>query len=126
MPPDDTERNRWLDFFHPDGGDPSNVIRYLTEISGGLYDGSTVLVTEWLDVGHTVDEAQAVGGIPQRQLLGDWGITAAINAGFDLDAHAAVVLGYNTDSDHGSLGGGKAVLASGTPRIVTPARPPPG
>jgi hypothetical protein len=109
--PDAAERGRWVEFFRPGGGDPGNVVRYLSDISLGRYDHSSALVTEWLDVGHTAAEAGAVGGGAQRRLLGDWGLAAAANAGLDAGAYPGVVLAYNIDSDHGSLGGGVAVLA---------------
>jgi hypothetical protein len=63
--PEEGERDRWLNFFHPEGSDPGNVIRYLTDISLGRYDSSTLLVTDWLGVGHNAAEAAAIGGIPQ-------------------------------------------------------------
>jgi hypothetical protein len=105
------ERGRWVEFFRPGGSDPSNIVRYLTDLSLGRYDHSSVLITEWLDVGHTAAEAAAVGGGAQRRLLGDWGLAAATGAGLDVGAYAGVVLAYDIDSDHGSLGGGVAVLA---------------
>ncbi|GGU04762.1 hypothetical protein [Actinomadura citrea] len=62
--PEEGERDRWLNFFHPEGRDPGNVIGYLTDVSLGRYDSSTLLVTDWLDIGHNAAEAAAVGGIP--------------------------------------------------------------
>ncbi|GAA3788743.1 hypothetical protein ACFS5L_15925 [Streptomyces phyllanthi] len=118
--PDAAGRGRWVDFFDPDGRDPSNVVRYLSDISLGQYDPSPSLITQWLDVGHTAAEAAAVGGIPQRRLLRDWGLAAAANAGLDIDAYSGVVIAYNIDSDHGSVGGGVAVLAYRASRPFEP------
>ncbi|GAB3842137.1 zinc metalloprotease [Dactylosporangium cerinum] len=109
--PGAAERDRWVDLFDPAGADPGNISRYLRDISLGAYNASAVLVTEWLDVGHTAADAAAAGGGAQRDLLGGWGADAAERVGLDLDAGTGVVFAYNIDADHGSLGGRRAVLA---------------
>jgi hypothetical protein len=106
--------------FDPNGTDPSNVTRYWTEISFGQYDAGGTLVSNWLDIGHTVSEVNSFSGQAQRQQLANWGVQAAQAAGINLGNFKQVVLGYNINADHGSTGGNVAVLAYADGRAFEP------
>ncbi|MFI1700708.1 hypothetical protein ACH419_32745 [Streptomyces bobili] len=118
--PEPGERERWVAFFEPSGDDPSNLSRYFSDLSLGRLDAASVRVTDWLDAGHPAAGAATVGGGAQRDLLGAWGESAAGAAGYDLGAEDGVVFGWNIDSDHGSIGGGRAVLAYRAGRPFAP------
>jgi hypothetical protein len=113
-------RQRWVDFFEPGGADPSNVTHYWTQVSFGQYDGGGTVVTNWLDIGHTMAEVNAFAGGAQRQQLATWGRQAAQAAGINLGGFKQVVIGYNINADHGSVGGNTAVLAYADGRAFEP------
>jgi hypothetical protein len=113
-------RQRWLDMFEPGGADPSNVVDYWTGLSYGQYNANGTLVTNWLDIGHTSAEINAFVGGAQRQQLATWGRQAAAAAGINLGTFNQVVLGYNVNADHGSVGGNTAVLAYADNRPFEP------
>ncbi len=104
-------RQRWVDFFEPGGTDPSNTVRYLTDLSYGQYDAAGTRVTNWIDVGHTRAEVDAMGGQPQRQQLATWARDAALAAGIRLGDYRQVIYAYNVNADHGGVGGNAALLA---------------
>lgn len=113
-------RQRWLDFFEPGGSDASNVTNYWTQLSYGQYDAGGTLVTNWLDIGHTMAEVNNFTGGAQRQQLATWGKQATQAAGINLSSFKQVVLGYNVNADHGSVGGNTAVLAYADNRAFEP------
>jgi hypothetical protein len=113
-------RQRWLDMFEPGGSDPSNVVDYWTQLSYGQYDAGGTVVTNWLNVGHSTAEIDAFVGAAQRQQLATWGRQAAAAAGINLGAFNQIVLGYNVNADHGSVGGNTTVLAYADNRPFEP------
>jgi Repeat of unknown function (DUF346) len=113
-------RGRWEDFFLPGGQDPSNAIRYWTELSYGQYDAGGSRVFDWIDIGHTQAEVAAFAGQHQRQQLAMWAREAAVHAGIRLENFTQVVFGYNINADHGSVGGHSVVLAYAEGRPFEP------
>ena len=104
-------RQRWLDFFLPAGSDPSNVNIYWRDLSFGQYDAAGTLVSGWLDIQHTMGEVNAISGGAQRQQLATWGREAAARANIPLGKYHSIVIGYNVNADHGSVGGNTTVLS---------------
>jgi Lamin Tail Domain len=113
-------RQRWVDFFEPAGTDPSNVAQYWTQLSFGQYDAGSTVITNWLDIGHTMAEVNALTGGAQRRQLATWGTQAAQAAGINLGGFKQIVIGYNINADHGSVGGSTVVLAYADGRAFEP------
>ena len=113
-------RRRWEDFFLPGGQDPSNCVAYWTDLSYGQYDAGGSRVFDWIDIGHTRAEIDALSGQEQRRHLAAWGREAAVRAGIRLADFRQVVFGYNINADHGSVGGNSIVLAYAEGRPFEP------
>jgi hypothetical protein len=98
---------------------------FLARGSGGLTDfyrdvthGRVNLVGDvfgWLDIGHTVAEHKAMQAFAQRVQAFDWGLQAARNAGFGVDAYARQVVVINQDTDWGGISRGRSMLLPHSP-----------
>jgi hypothetical protein len=111
---------RWRNIFMPGGADPSNVVSYWHDVSNGRYDAGGSATFGWLDIGHTTTEINRLTGQGQRVQLANWGRAAAASAGIDLSRFRQVVIGYNINADHGSVGGNTALIAYAEGRALEP------
>lgn len=112
------DRNRWVNFFAEGGSDPGGVWRYWEDVSFGLARFQTS-VRGWFDLGHTMVEINSFTGRAQRARIGAWGLEAARRAGVNPDSFSHVIIGLNSDSDHGASAAG-VVLAYREDRAFEP------
>ncbi|MBC7949168.1 MAG: lamin tail domain-containing protein [Chitinophagaceae bacterium] len=69
----------------------------------------------WLDIGHTIDEHDAVMFQAQRIQAFNWGMQAARDAGFAVDGYTRQVVIINRDTDWGGVSIGRSMLLPHTP-----------
>lgn len=81
-----------------------NMVAY-----GGIYLEGTA-VFNWIDLGHTRAERDALVFPGGRSIIAQWGVDAAARNGIDLSRFSAIIIVLNAPSDHGSAGGNRMIL----------------